>query len=137
MKLNKKVRYGLRTMIEIASNGSNDGLLQKQISKNQLIPLKFLDTIITGLRTKGLVKNYSGKHSGYILTKPASEITVYDIYCAFEPELALVDCLCEPNICELRKDCKARDFWSNLNDKIQKSLKQTTLEDTIKISSNN
>ncbi|MBU3926175.1 MAG: Rrf2 family transcriptional regulator, partial [Bacteroidetes bacterium] len=56
----------------------------KEISANQDIPLNYLNSIITGLRNAGLIVNYSGKSSGYILTKSAGEISVYDVYRAFE-----------------------------------------------------
>ena len=57
MKLNTKVRYGLRAVTQIAS--STEVLLQKDIADKQKIPLKYLDTIITGLRAKGLIKNFN------------------------------------------------------------------------------
>ena len=87
MKLNTKVSYGLRAMIEVNRNGSSTGILQKEIAQHQEIPLKYLDSIITGLRNAGLIVKYAGKRSGYILTRSAAEISVYDIYRAFEPEL--------------------------------------------------
>ena len=37
MKITKKVRYGLRAMIEISLNTSTKGILQKEISENQEI----------------------------------------------------------------------------------------------------
>jgi len=131
MKLNTKVRYGLRAIIEIAIAGK-DGLLQKDIAQIQQIPLKYLDTIILGLKTRGLIKNFKGKKSGYILTKPPEEISVYDVYCAFEPELSIVDCLCEPNNCDLKADCMTKGFWRELNIAIKQTLKGKKLDEFIK-----
>ena len=85
MKMNTKVRYGLRAMIEMNTNESSSGILQKDISEIQEIPLKYLDSIISGLKNAGLIVNYSGKSSGYVITKQPAEISVYDIYRAFEP----------------------------------------------------
>ena len=42
MKINTKIRYGLRTMIEIANAQDDNGVLQKDIAKNQNISLKYL-----------------------------------------------------------------------------------------------
>ena len=70
MKMNTKTRYGLRAMIEISKNDPSSGILQKEISEIQEIPLKYLDSIITGLRNAGLIVNFSVKRSGYILSKP-------------------------------------------------------------------
>ena len=82
MQLNTKVRYGLRAVIEIAQEGKNR-VLQKDITERQQIPIKYLDFIIAGLKTGGLIRNLKGKKSGYVLIRPANEISVYDVYCAF------------------------------------------------------
>jgi Rrf2 family protein len=132
MKITKKVRYGLRAMIEISLNKSTKGILQKEISENQEISLKFLDSIIAGLKSAGLIVNYSGKRSGYILTKPPSEISVYDIFRAFEPELTVVNCMCPGNICNRVSICPAKDYWSDLNTKIKTQMKSSTLDQIVK-----
>ena len=133
MKITKKVRYALRAMIEISLNESSSGMLQKDISVSQEIPLKFLDTIITGLRNAGLIVNYAGKRSGYVLSKPANEITVYDIYRAFEPELTIVNCMCPGNVCARIDICPAKDYWAGLNTIIKTQMKSSTLEQIAKL----
>ena len=131
MKMNTKVRYGLRAMIEISNNESSTGILQKEISEAQDIPLKYLDSIITGLRNAGLIVNYSGKRSGYILTRQPAEISVYDIFRAFEPELTLVNCACPGNECSRIHICPASDYWSELNDVIKGQMESSTLTQII------
>ena len=91
----------------------------KDISENQEIPLKFLDAIIADLKREGLLVNYSGKRSGYILARPACEISVYDIFRAFEPELTIVNCTCPTNECERVNICPATDYWFDLNNEIK------------------
>jgi Rrf2 family protein len=128
MKLNTKVRYGLRAITDIAQNQKNGGILQKEIANRQEIPLKYLDTIITGLKNSGLIINVAGKSSGYKLLKPADEISVYDIYRAFEPELTLVNCLCETMDCKRIGTCPARDYWFEMNKHIKMLMKDTSLK---------
>lgn len=128
MKINTKVRYGLRAMIEIKNN-QHEGVLQKQIAEAQDIPLAYLDSIITSLRNAGLVVNYSGKSSGYILTRPADEISVYDIYRAFEPELSLVNCVCSTNECKRSNICPTKDYWFGLNNQIKQMMRNSTLDE--------
>ena len=132
MKMNTKVRYGLRALIEMNTNESLSGILQKEISEIQEIPLKYLDSIIAGLKSAGLIINYSGKRSGYILTKPLSEISVYDIFRTFEPELIIVNCMCPGNICNRVSICPAKDYWSDLNTKIKTQMKSSTLDQIVK-----
>lgn len=132
MKLNTKVRYGLRAMTDIAENQSDGGVLQKDIAERQDIPLSYLDSIISGLRRRGLIMNAAGKRSGYKLTKSADEITVYDVYRSFEPELTLINCLCDKMECQRSGCCPARDYWFELNKHLKGLLSNSTLDQIMK-----
>jgi Rrf2 family protein len=127
MKINTKVRYGLRAMTEIRDSHPS-GILQKQIAESQGIPLYYLDSIITGLRNANLISNFAGKSSGYVMVRPANEISVYDIYRAFEPEMALVNCSCPGNECKRSNLCPTKDYWFELNKNIIQLMKSSYLD---------
>ncbi|MBW6460144.1 MAG: Rrf2 family transcriptional regulator [Bacteroidales bacterium] len=127
MKINTKVRYGLRAMIDIAQNPK--GVLQKDIAQRQEIPLKYLDSLISNLRNAGLIVNLSGRGSGYRLAENPKRISVYDIYRAFEPELALVNCFCATNECWRTNICPTKDYWFELNNNIKSTMTGTKLSD--------
>ena len=131
MIVNTKVRYGLRTVIELAKDTERQGVLQKEISLNQNISVKYLDSIIAGLKASGLVTTLSGRGSGYLLTKKPSEITVYDIYRAFESELAVVQCLILEGVCGYESQCLAKSFWSELNSAMEKTMSGSTIQDLL------
>ena len=132
MIVNTKVRYGLRTVIELAKDKDRQGMLQKEISLNQNISIKYLDTIIASLKSSGLVRNISGKGSGYILTKKPSNITVYDVYQAFESELSIVFCVKNKGICGYESQCISQSFWDELNLVMEKKMSETTIADLLK-----
>jgi len=129
MRLNTKVRYGLRAMIEIALH--SDGILQKEISVNQSISTKYLDQIIASLKAAGLVIRVSGKKSGYRLTRKQEDISVYDIYKAFEYEQDINDCTINSQECLLIEQCKTRSYWCDLNSVITNHMKSKTLADLL------
>jgi Rrf2 family protein len=130
MKINTKIRYGLRTMTEIALSDQEEGVLQKEISEKQNISFKYLDTIIAALKTKGLIINAKGKGSGYKLAKPAHEITIYDIYTAFD-SINIVDCIQNINYCDRHCNCIGRSYWTELRNDFIQLLKKNTLADII------
>jgi Rrf2 family protein len=132
MKINTKIRYGLRIMIELGLHKGKDGMFQKDIAKNQQLSEKYLDPLIASLKTSGLIINVKGKKSGYMLNKPADEITVYDIYRAFEPELSIIHCTNKPVTCFVSRICVANEFWQGLNDTMTKYMMKTTLQDMLK-----
>ena len=129
MKFNTKTRYGLRTMIELAMNGNDSGVYQKEISERQEISFKYLDQIIASLKASGLIVNSEGRMSGYILSKDPEEINVYDVYKAFQHELMIIDCLKGEGNCSREGKCATREFWGGLNDLIVDYLESTNLKD--------
>jgi len=131
MIINTKVRYAVRAMIEIASHDNNEGVFQKDIAKNQNLSEKYLDPIILSLKVVGLIKNVGGKKSGYTLTKSQSDITVLDIYKAFEPAAIVMNCIKLPYICDRSAKCSSKEFWSELNDAISVLMQNKTLESLV------
>ena len=131
MKFNTKTRYGLRAMLEIAREYHAGGILQKDIASRQEISNKYLDHIIFSLKVAGLITNVKGKKSGYILSRPASEITILDIHKAFEPGICVIDCLMMNYQCERENICSAKQFWSELNKIIADYFRSTTLEELL------
>lgn len=128
MKINTKIRYGLRALISIACCKESGGLLQKQIAKEQHLSNKYLDAIISALKSKGLITTFRGKGSGYKLTRPAEEITMFDIYTAFEP-VTVVECLDNPEFCELECCCAANQYWSEMKAEFIHVLKSKNLQE--------
>lgn len=128
MKVNTKIRYGLRTMIEIAGCKDVDGVLQKDIAERQQISVKYLDYIISALKLKGLIRNVKGRGSGYVLAKPAVNITMLDIYTAFE-QVLIVQCVSNDSFCERSSHCcKANLYWKQFHKQFRAMLESRNLE---------
>jgi len=118
-------------MIEIASDTSGKGVLQKDIAKNQDISNKYLDHIISALKTSNLIGNVKGKKSGYVLTKSPAEISIFEIHNAFENGICVIDCVSLNSICDRDGKCNSQQFWKGLNKIILNYFNQTTLQDLI------
>jgi len=129
MKFNTKTRYGVRVVLELALNADKEGgTYQKDIAQNQDVSIKYLDHIIASLKKAQLVTNMGGKKSGYVLTRPARDINIYDIYAAFEDDLAIIDCLLEDGECPKKGTCVLKDYWCGLNDSIKSSMLAMNIE---------
>ena len=133
LKLNTKIRYGVRAMLEIALTDPLLGTFQKDIAINQDISNRYLDHIIAALKTSGLITTFRGRKSGYILTRKPSEISLYDIYKAFEPDINIVDCIAISHHCERELKCATLRPWTELNDIITNYLKNKSLEELLQI----
>jgi Rrf2 family protein len=129
MKFNTKTRYGVRVVLELALNANKEGgTFQKEIAESQDVSIKYLDQLISSLKKAGLINNVGGKKSGYILSKPAKEITVYDVYSAFEDDLAIIDCLVSDGECPRGDLCAMKDYWCDLNDTIRNNMQEMNMQ---------
>ena len=118
-------------MIEIANSTDSNGILQKDIAKNQHISLKYLDPIIASLKLKGLIANSKGKGSGYRLTRPAEAISMLDIYTAFE-QIVVIECINNLNFCDRSlHDCKGRNYWQGFKEDFEAILLKKNLAQII------
>ena len=134
MRISTRARYGLRLMVEIALNYKKGPILLKDISKNIDVSEKYLSQIIIPLKGKGLVNTYSGAHSGYILSRPPSEIKLKEIVEILEGDLSLIDCVNNPSVCDRVSTCVTRDIWTEIGNKISEVLSSYTLGDLVKMS---
>ena len=135
MRINANFHCGIKTLLELAKNTNQSGLMQKDISLRQGISVKFLDHIISSLKVKGLIYRDVGKNRGYKLTMAPSEISVYQIYRAFEPEMNINPCLSNDKICLKSQTCGARCFLKLFNEKMKYFMLSYTLKDLIELES--
>ena len=119
MKFSTRDRYALRLMVELANRAGADALVPlKEISDAQQISLKYLEQIVTPLTKAGLVLSVRGAQGGYRLARPDTEITAGEILRAVEGSSVE---------CPRRGQCHTLDFWSGLNDLINKYVDGVTL----------
>jgi Rrf2 family protein len=132
MKINAKMHYGLKTLIELAMNAGEKGMLQKEIAEKQCMPNRFMDAVIHDLKVAGLVVNVAGKKSGYKLARDPESITAYDVYRAFSPELYIHFCLAAKDVCPRSEQCASHCFFYDFNLNMEAYMKSMTLVQLLK-----
>ena len=132
MRLSTRSRYGTRLMFELASHQKNEPMFLKDIASRQDISEKYLSQIILLLKNGGLVTTYRGSHGGYVLSRPATEITLLEIVELLEGDLSLVDCVISPSVCNRVAICTTRDIWAEMSNLLKNYLKGVTLADLVK-----
>ena len=131
MKLSTKARYGLRAMVQLATNYGERPMLVAAIAGKEDISTKYLHSLMGTLRARGLVRSIRGTGGGFILTRSPAEITVGEIVTALEGSLSIVDCVKRDDFCTRAAFCVTREVWRMLNDDIEHSLGGITLESLV------
>ena len=95
MKLTKRGEYALRALIDlsIAREAGRDLLPLKEVAARENIPLPFLEQIFAQLREAGIVDGKRGKHGGFFLARPATNIFMGEIVRLIDGPLAPIACV--------------------------------------------
>ncbi len=118
--------YGLMAMVEIALREQQGRVQVKEIAESQGIPEEYLEQLMIPLRRAGLVKSKRGVHGGYILARPAREITVRQIVEALDGPILEMEPL-DPHLRERSRTSGVIVVWQRLREAMEKALDEITL----------
>ncbi len=134
--LSKKTRYAILALVRLAKEFGKEPLPISQISKDEMIPQRFLESILLDLKRTGILGSRLGKAGGYYLIKKPEEIILLEIVRRFEGGVAMLSCVSHNAYqpCEFYKDeakCKIRKVFGKARDASAAILQKTTLADLV------
>ena len=95
MMFSTKAEYGVRVMVELARSAGDEPVPLAEIADRDGLPLAYLEHLVARLRKAGLVDSRRGSHGGYLLARPAAEITMAEVVEALEGSIAPIECISE------------------------------------------
>lgn len=116
-------------MAELAAAGVQDAVKAEQIAVAQDIPLNFLLGILRELRNAHLVRSQRGREGGYVLSRPASAITLADVIRAVDGPLANVRDLSLTELSYPGAAESLRDVWMAVRGSLREVLENVTVAD--------
>ncbi len=130
MILSKKSRYGIRALIDLTVNSKAEHMALSTIADRNGISAQYLEQVFAALRRAGIVKSIKGPQGGYLLKKPADEITVAEIVKALDGAYHVEDEVTGPEcgvhgITETMQEL----IIEKMNAKLDDVLQNVTLED--------
>jgi Rrf2 family protein len=129
MKFSTKAEYGLRAMVNLARNYSQQSYSLNKIASDEKISLAYLERLIAKLKKANLVTSEKGVKGGYRLSKEPNQITVGEVIEVLEGTLSPFSCL-DNNLCK-QKGCAAKKVWRKLQVAVKTTLDEITLDELI------
>jgi Rrf2 family protein len=133
-----KAEYGVRLLIQLGLHGGRQPVSLKAVADAENLPLAYLERIAAMLKKAGLVEATRGAHGGYLLARPADEITMGDVVLALEGAIAPMDCFFDDResrvLCSHVADgehCATKLLWTRVQMGVIKSLQRTTLAELV------
>ena len=127
LRFTKRADYGLMAIHFIASHGDDGAVSAKRIAEEFHIPPERLAKILQRLAKKKLITSHNGPKGGYVLTRPASVITVGQVVRALEGPLSVVSCMTEHDDCPQFARCNLRGPVQKIQASITHVLDSMTL----------
>lgn len=150
MMFSTKAEYGVRVMVELARRAaqadSGDGgaggdpvVPLAEIAEHDGMPLAYLEHLVARLRKAGLLDSRRGSRGGYMLARPAEEITMAEVVEALEGSIAPIECISEDPDgsirCSREADashvCPTKVLWTRVRLSIVRTLLETSLADLL------
>src|SRR6202040_4165723 len=139
MMFSTKAEYGVRVMVELARRVGDDPVPLAEIAAHDGLPLAYLEHLVARLRKAGLVDSRRGSRGGYMLARPAGEITMAEVVEALEGSIAPIECISQAAdgsiVCSRESDpghvCPTKLLWTRVRFAIVSTLQETTLADVV------
>jgi Rrf2 family cysteine metabolism transcriptional repressor len=139
MMFSTKAEYGVRVMVELARRSGGEPIPLAEVAANDGLPLAYLEHLVARLRKAGLVTSRRGSRGGYMLARPAAEITMAEVVEALEGSIAPIECISETAdgsiVCSRESSpdhvCPTKLLWTRVRFSIISTLRETTLADLL------
>ncbi len=136
--ISQRAKYALRALSVLARAPAGEPVQISEIAEQQNIPKKFLEQILLELKRSGIVVSRRGKQGGYLLLKPAAEVTYGEVLRLIDGPIAPLPCLsitayrkCED--CNGEADCEIRRVFAHVADATRRILFEATLADGVSV----
>lgn len=129
MKINTKIRYGLRMLVTLAQ--SDKVLNTADLGSGMNVSPKYLRKLAGPLEKANLIKSIQGIHGGYQINKHPRDISLKMIFNAFNEDMNLSNCV-KIVKCSLFEDCLVRPLWDHLERVLEVEFFSLSINDILK-----
>jgi Rrf2 family transcriptional regulator, cysteine metabolism repressor len=133
MPISQKTQYAVRAVFELAKRQGRGATKISEIADAQAIPQRFLENILNHLKGGGFVESVRGKEGGYLLVRPAKELTVGQVLRFVEGPLSPVECMVDGKKvpCSMYGHCAFRSLWKRAEKALEEIYDGTTFEELV------
>ena len=134
MRITTWAEYGLICALHLAKRATEGPITGRDVAAQEKLPADYVEQILLRLRRAEIIRSTRGARGGYVLARPASEISVRDIIAASELTTFDLHCISHPvddERCADSTHCSIRPVWVMLQQKIDSVLESVRLSDLL------
>ncbi|HTW73793.1 MAG TPA: SUF system Fe-S cluster assembly regulator [Steroidobacteraceae bacterium] len=128
LRISKLTDYATLILAQLASHPVRR-CTAAQIAAQTGLATPTVSKLLKQLHRRGLVESTRGLHGGYLLARPAAEISAANIIDALEGPVALTECAGHASHCCIESTCLVGRAWQRVTQAIRRSLQEITLQE--------
>jgi Rrf2 family iron-sulfur cluster assembly transcriptional regulator len=125
MKINTKIRYGLRMLVLLAD--AKQVVNTEELGEKMKVSPKYLRKLAGPLERYHLIRSVQGIYGGYTLGRDPREITLAMIFEAFDENINITGCASKEG-CPLNEECLTRPVWAHLENLVSREFHHITID---------
>lgn len=132
VKITMEADYAIRMVYCLAENGYKTDA--RTIAQEMGVQLRFALKILNKLTKQGITKSFKGATGGYLLNRPACEISLLEVVEAVDGPLSLnrcVDALHECAHLERHRECTIHQEFCRLSQLLRTEMEQVRFSDLV------
>jgi Rrf2 family protein len=135
MKITSMEEYGLRCMVQLAMANTDGPVTVTYVAENEGLSTEYAGKLLNLLRQAELVESVRGRNGGFVLARPAGEISLASIMRVFSPDLFDEE-YCDrhtgaDDTCVHTSSCAIRPVLWTLSKVVNRTLESITLMDLL------
>ena len=128
LRLSKKAEYALMALKDLASRPEIEATSAREIAERYCIPVELMAKVLQRLAKQQLLASQHGTRGGYLLARPASQISVGAAIEAIDGPVTVTVCSSADDDCDQYATCNIRDPLWRIRDQIVNALTSYTLQ---------
>lgn len=126
--ISRKADYAIRGMVYLACRPAGETASLKDIAAFAEASQTFLAKIFQQFGKTGIARSYRGAGGGFLLGRPARDISLLDIVEAVDGPVLINRCVLGKGTCDRDETCPVHPVWKEVQQKMKKALGNVTLE---------
>ena len=129
MLIPMKIDYALRLLVYLSVNKDKGLIKTEEVSKDQGVPLKFLQRISNELQKEGIIESSRGPAGGHKIKIDPKKLFVSEIIKLLDYTLSPIECIHNEDVCIHTDACSQRELWIGVEAVLLDHLSKISIQD--------
>lgn len=127
LRFSRTADYGLRAALEIARMPAGELATRHAVARATSAPASVLAQALAALVHAQVLVARAGRHGGYRLSRPATELSIYDIVSAIDSDEHEQRCVLREAVCSWNGACPFHAVLVGAQERFLDTLRETSL----------